>query len=109
VQHSSKRAAYGSNRQKQIEPSFNPLPKPSALQNRRLWYVGRSRLFRWVLQHPDKNTIEERVIFTRYRVYIIRLYFFMGMTPNERMALLMDLEKLKSPFLEERTGIKADR
>lgn len=33
----------------------------------------------------------------------------MGMTPSERLALLMDLEKLKSPFLEERTGIKADR
>ena len=28
---------------------------------------------------------------------------------NDRLALWMDLEKIKSPFLEERTGIKAGR
>src|SRR5690606_41991343 len=33
----------------------------------------------------------------------------MGNSPNERLALWMDAEKIKSPFLEERTGIKADR
>lgn len=33
----------------------------------------------------------------------------METSPNDRLALWMDMEKIKSPFLEERTGIKADR
>ncbi|CCU72631.1 hypothetical protein [Thalassolituus oleivorans] len=33
----------------------------------------------------------------------------MKLTPSERLSLLMDTEKLKTPFLEQRTGIKADR
>tara|TARA_B100000287_G_scaffold434879_1_gene500779 strand:+ start:2417 stop:2698 length:282 start_codon:yes stop_codon:yes gene_type:complete len=33
----------------------------------------------------------------------------MTSTPSERLSLWMDLEKVKSPYLEERTGIKADR
>lgn len=30
-------------------------------------------------------------------------------TANDRFIQWMDLEKIKTPFLEERTGIKADR
>lgn len=33
----------------------------------------------------------------------------MKLTPNERLALLMECERLKTPFLEQRTGIKSDR
>ncbi|MFT4531859.1 MAG: hypothetical protein ACI81F_002685 [Thalassolituus oleivorans] len=34
---------------------------------------------------------------------------FMNSSPNDRLALWMDVEKIKSPFLEQRTGVKADR
>jgi hypothetical protein len=33
----------------------------------------------------------------------------MNSSPNDRLSLWMDMERIKSPFLEQRTGIKADR